>query len=87
MKSRATGDFWDLFWQLPEDERKRARQAYRYWRENPQHNSLHFKRVNRRHPIYSVRVGKSYRALGLLDGDTIIWYWIGTHAEYDRLLS
>ena len=35
--------------------------------------------------IYSVRIGLSYRAVGLYEGDTIIWYWIGSHADYDHL--
>ena len=74
MKSLTTPDFWELYRQLPEEEKERARQAYRHWRANPSHKSLRFKRVNRKHPIYSVRVGKSYRALGLMDGDTITWY-------------
>jgi hypothetical protein len=28
-----------------------------------------------------------YRALGVREGDEIIWFWIGSHADYDRLLS
>ncbi|WP_449363080.1 ParE family toxin-like protein [Trichothermofontia sichuanensis] len=38
-------------------------------------------------PIYSARISKSYRAIGQLDGDTVIWFWVGSHAEYDRLLE
>jgi hypothetical protein len=38
-------------------------------------------------PVYSVRVGLDYRAVGLLQGDTITWFWIGTHDDYDKLLS
>jgi hypothetical protein len=86
VKSATTEEFWDLYRQLPAEERERARRAYRLWRENPQHGSLRFRRVSTVHPIYSVRVGLSYRALGLLDGETVTWYWIGPHAEYDRLL-
>jgi hypothetical protein len=37
-------------------------------------------------PIYSARVGLGYRALAVLDGDLAVWFWIGTHADYDRLL-
>jgi hypothetical protein len=86
MKSQTNADFWDCFAQLPTDEQDRAREVYRLWQANPSHNSLHFKRVSRKYPIYSVRVGLNYRALGLRDGDTITWYWIGTHGEYDRSL-
>jgi hypothetical protein len=87
MKSQTNSDFWDCFKLLPAQEQDRARETYRLWQANPSHNSLHFKRVNRKYPIYSVRIGLQYRALGLRDGDTITWYWIGTHGEYDRLLG
>jgi hypothetical protein len=44
------------------------------------------KRVHEHNPIYSVRIGLHYRALGLKEDDTIIWFWIGSHAEYDKLI-
>lgn len=54
----------------------------------PHHSSLQFKRVSQRQPVYSVRVGIGYRALGLLQqADHIYWFWIGAHAEYDELLK
>ena len=56
-------------------------------RENPGHPSLHFKKVHDRDPIYSARVTLGYRAVGLLEDDEITWFWIGTHAGYDRLLD
>ena len=87
MKSKTTRDFWDGFDALPVEEQDRAREAYGLWRDNPNHPSVHFKRVSRKFPIYSVRIGLHYRSLGLRDGDTITWYWIGSHAEYDKLLK
>jgi hypothetical protein len=36
--------------------------------------------------IYAARVGLGYRALAVLDGEIAVWFWIGTHAEYDQLL-
>jgi hypothetical protein len=87
MNSATTPGFWRLYRLLPVEERERAREAYRLWRANPAHNSLHFKCVNRKHAIYSVRVGLGYRALGMRDGHTVTWYWVGTHGEYDRLLG
>jgi hypothetical protein len=56
------------------------------WQINPLAHSLDFKQVGKRQPIFSVRIGRGYRALGLLTDDTMIWFWIGTHDEYDRLL-
>jgi hypothetical protein len=32
-------------------------------------------------------VGLGWRAVGVRDGDTMVWFWIGSHADYDRLLS
>lgn len=49
--------------------------------------SLHFKRVGKRQQLWSVRVGEHYRALGREKAEGIVWFWIGTHAEYDRLIA
>jgi hypothetical protein len=37
--------------------------------------------------VYSVRVGLGWRALGVREGDVMVWFWIGSHADYDRLLE
>jgi len=57
------------------------------WKANPNHPSLRFRRVDKEEPIYSARVSGNYRVLGVLEGDTVIWFWIGDHEEYDRLLK
>ena len=62
-----------------------ARRMYALFRVNPSHPSLRFKKVDNQENVYSVRVGLGYRALGVLDGSTVTWFWIGSHAEYDRL--
>ena len=87
MRSRATKRFWDCFDRLPPEIQQRARDAYARWSESPYHPSLHFGPVYSNRPIYSVRIGRHWRALGAKADDTIIWYWIGSHAEYDRLLA
>lgn len=87
MKSRATPKFWKLYGRLPRHVQRRARRAYELWRMNPDHPSLRFKRVDDEEPIYSARVSDDYRVLGVLEKDTMIWYWIGNHAEYERLLK
>lgn len=79
--------FWKLYRRLPVHEQQRARRAYQKWKANPFHPSLHFKQVDEEESVYSVRVSDDYRVLGILDGDTIIWYWIGSHDEYSRLLN
>jgi hypothetical protein len=87
MKSSITKEFRCHFSQLPAPAQEQAVQAYALWRSDPYHNSLQFKRVSKRQPIYSVRVGIGYRALGLRAGDHVYWFWIGPHADYDQLLT
>lgn len=76
-----------MYRHLPEHVRSQARQAYRLFANDPQHPSLRFKRVSQRRPVYSVRINVDYRALGVLENDEIVWFWIGPHHEYDRLLK
>ena len=87
MKSSVTKAFRKQLTQLPESVQEQATKAYTLWRSDPYHNSLQFKRVSQRQPIYSARIGPNYRVLGLLEEDDIYWFWIGTHAEYDELLG
>ena len=87
MKSRATPRFWAAYRELPREVQDAARKAYRLFAENPNHPGLQFKKVHDREPIYSARVTMAYRAVGLLDNDEVTWFWIGGHAEYDRLLG
>ena len=86
MNSHITDKFRKAFAELPADVQKQARQAYRLFIENPHHPSLRFKPIYPTRPIYSVRIGMDYRAVGARDGSDIIWYWIGSHAEYDKLI-
>jgi hypothetical protein len=87
MNSKALPQFWKLYKQLPKEIRLRAAKAYRIWREHPRAPGLQFKRVNTRTPVYSVRFSDSHRVLGLLEGDTIYWFWIGDHDEYEQILK
>ena len=84
MRSRTTRSFRDAFRALPPEIRKRARKAYALWRDNPNLPGLRFKRVG---DDVSIRIGRNYRALGIMQGDTVAWYWIGKHEDYDRLLD
>jgi hypothetical protein len=87
VNSIITAGFRERLAQLPDSAREQASRAYALWRDNPHHPGLQFKKVSQRQPIYSVRVGLGHRALGLWEGDTITWFWIGSHAEHDTLLS
>ncbi|MCC5896794.1 MAG: hypothetical protein JJU32_02610 [Phormidium sp. BM_Day4_Bin.17] len=86
MKSSVTKSFRKRLGSLPTSVQEQANRAYVLWQQDPYHPSLQFKRVSQKQPIYSARVSLSYRVLGLLEGNHIYWYWIGTHDEYDELL-
>lgn len=87
MKSFTTDQFHKLFDRLPEQIRDQAREAYKQFRQNPYHPSLHFKQVHPSQPIYSIRITRGYRAVGEKEGDEITWFWIGSHSDYDKLIS
>ncbi|MFZ1757476.1 MAG: hypothetical protein WAU10_27260 [Caldilineaceae bacterium] len=71
---------------LPYEIQRRADNAYALWQLNPQARGLNFKRVNTNHPYYSVRIGRGYRAIDIAEEDEILWFWIGAHDEYERIL-
>ncbi len=87
MKSETLPSFWAEYRGLSDKVRTGARKAYRLWSENPFHPSLHFKCLDREEGLWSIRVTRSHRALGILDGDTVTWFWIGNHDDYDRFYS
>jgi hypothetical protein len=88
VKSHITAAFRKRYAALPEDARRQARVAYRLFSANPHHSSLHFKRVHAVEPVYSARVGRSHRVVGLLeDGNVMVWFWIGPHEQYETLLA
>jgi hypothetical protein len=87
VNSQITREFRQLFGQLPEAVRETTRKNYKLWKRNPQHPSLQFKRVHSSEPLYSVRVGIGWRVLGFLDNDTVTWFWIGSHDDYDKLIA
>ena len=86
MNSFRGPEFDRYFEKLPASVQKQAFAAYRLFRDDPFHKSLQFKQVGTRSDDWSVRIGLHYRALGRRHGDHVVWYWIGTHAEYDQLL-
>lgn len=83
MKHITTPQFWELYYRLPAEIRDRADKNFELLKAEPHHPSLHFKKIGK---LWSVRVGRRYRALGIDKGDTVLWFWIGSHAEYDKLL-
>lgn len=87
MTSRTTARFRRAYAELPEHVRRQAREAYRTFARNPQHPSLRLKPVHPTQPISSARVGLGYRAVARRERGRWIWFWIGSHADYNRLLT
>lgn len=87
MKSETLPSFWAAYQPLNESVKRATRKAYRLWTENPFHPSLHFKCVSTEEDVWAVRVTLGFRALGIMEGDTVTWFWIGSHDEYERFFS
>jgi len=84
LKHFASPSFWQHYRTLPGDIRKKADKNFELLKSNPLHPSLHLKKVGK---YWSVRVGKKYRAIGVETKDGIIWFWIGSHTEYEKILD
>jgi hypothetical protein len=87
MKSVTTSKFRGYLEKLPEHIQVKARKTYRLWLVNPLHPSLQFKQIHSISPIYAVRISLGYRALGILEDDTMVWFWIGSHEEYNSMIK
>jgi hypothetical protein len=80
----AAPSFWTEYAKLPKRTQKLADNAFTRLKENPQHPALQFKQVGR---YWSARVNMNYRAVAVKAPDGWVWFWIGTHAEYDKLIK
>ena len=87
MNSATLPSFWVAYVSLPAELKQSARKAYRLWAQNPFHPSLRFKCINHEEHIWAVRITRSYRAVGILEGDTVTWFWIGSHDDYEHFFS
>jgi hypothetical protein len=80
----ASPDFWFCYRVLPAEVQTLADKSFSLLKTDERHPSLHFKKVGR---FRSARIGLHYRALAVEAGDDLLWFWIGTHAEYDKLVG
>jgi hypothetical protein len=84
MKSSTKKSFRSRLRELPPEIRTLARKNFRLWLRDPFHPSIHLKKVGR---FWSARVGSDFRALAIVNGDLVEWFWIGSHDEYERLIG
>ncbi len=87
MISHTTQSFRKALSKLPDSVRSQARVAYRQFVENPYYPSLQFKCIHETDPIYSARINIDYRAVGIVNNSEIVWFWIGPHSEYEKLIK
>ena len=87
MKSYTTIRFRKAFKTLPEQVQRMPRKAFEKWEHDPHHPSLRFKKIHSDRLIFSVRVSLDYRAIRVCEGDHMICFWIGSHADYKNLIS
>ena len=85
MISKAHENFWLCLRSLPAAIQKLAKEKFHLWQTEPFNASLHFKELLG--DVWSVRINQNYRALGRRRGNLIVWFWIGTHTEYDLLVK
>jgi hypothetical protein len=83
LSHRAGSRYWQHFAALPPEIQQLARENFALLKADPRHPSLHLKRVGR---YWSVRIGRSHRALAVESEDGLFWFWIGPHEEYKRLI-
>jgi hypothetical protein len=83
MTSRTTDRFWKCYAELTEQTKREARKAYKSFKKNPYYPGLHFKRIHSTRPIFSLRITKDYRAVGIVQDKQIIW----SHGDYDNLIK
>jgi len=82
--SHASPEFWALYNSLPQGAQEQARKQFALFAQDPFHPSLRLKPVGF---FWSVRISRSYRALAARRGDHFFWFWIGSHGNYERLIS
>ena len=84
MKHHASPASWSQYRALPDSVRELADRSFALLKSDSRHPSLHFKQVEN---YWSVRVGMHHRAIGIGVSDGVLWFWIGTHAENDRMVG
>ncbi len=83
MKHYTSSDFWQHFQNLPTNIKQLAEKNFELLKSNPKHPSLQLKKIDE---LWSVRIGLHYRAIGIDIQDGIQWIWIGSHADYDKIM-
>jgi hypothetical protein len=84
VKHLASPEFWACYKTLPKPVQELADKSFGVLKNDPHHPSLHFKKIGN---FWSVRIGLYYRAIGVNIPEGVLWFWIGSHANYDKLIG
>lgn len=84
MKHLTTKRFWKCYYAQSLNYQHLADKSFALLKENPNHPSLHFKKVGK---FYSARIDLSIRALAFKDDGNFVWLWIGRHDEYEKIVN
>ena len=87
MISHTTDKFRKAFRNLPAPVQRKARKAFHLWRQDPGNPLLHYKQIHQTKAVYSIRIGLGWRAVGIKAENTLIWFWVGSHSDYDKLVK
>jgi hypothetical protein len=85
--SYTTDKFRKAFRNLPVPVQRKARKAFHLWRQDPGNPLLHYKQVHQIKPVYSIRIGLGRGAVGIKAENHMIWFWVGSHGAYDKLIK
>lgn len=84
LKHYTAPSFWNCYHKLPLAIQVLADKNFEILKSNPQYPSLHLKKVGR---YWSARIGRRYRTLAVETETGLIWFWIGSHSEYDEMIG
>lgn len=84
MKHFADSEFWQTYHRLPKHVRRLADKNFKLLKPDPNHPSLSLKKIGQ---LRSARGGIHYRALAMESEKDLVWFWIGPHSEYDKIIK
>ncbi|SFC39796.1 ParE family toxin-like protein [Spirosoma endophyticum] len=87
MNHHTTTKFWKRYYSLSEAIQELADKNFDLLKADPLHPSLHFKEISGKDNLWAARVGDHFRALAIREDNELYWFWIGSHSEYDRIIS
>jgi hypothetical protein len=82
-QSFALPESWKCHEPLPANVRVLADAKFALFQSEPFHPSL---ALEQKGEVWTVDIGRSYRAIAYREGNDFHWFWIGTHESYNNLI-